>query len=404
MTDISLLIHKFLKDELNDSEKLELQAWREESDVHNRIFEKLTGEDYLLAGVSHAYKIDSDETAQQKINVLIDEDQRATEYVQQSERITLRSIWPRLSVAAAILILLAVSAIYIIKRNHTQAPVMAEVKKAKPDIAPGTYKATLTLADGSVVVLDSITNKLIGQQGSTAIKNNNGQLVYSSDNSTGGSRGEMEILYNTVSTAKGQTYPVLLSDNSRVWLNSESSIRFPVSFAPGERKVQITGEVYFEVAHDAGKPFIASVNGVDIQVLGTKFNINAYGDEEAIRTTLIEGSVRVSKGGQKKQIRPGQQAQVISNDIKVVDNVDLDKIIAWKQGLFAFKGDKLVDVMRDLARWYNIDVVYEGSGTKDVEITGNIFRNWNLSEVLKILSTLNIDSRIEGRKLILKAQ
>jgi len=402
MTDIASLIHKFLKDELDEREKLELQEWRDQSDVNNRIFEKLTGEEYLLAAVGDAYKIDSDEVAQQKINALIDQDQQATGYVQQTDRITLRSIWPRLSVAAAILILLAVSAIYIIKKNHQEAPVVAEVKKAKPDIAPGTYKATVTLADGSTVALDSASNAIISQQGGIAVKNNNGQLVYDAKSSPVGGTGE--VLYNTVSTAKGQTYPVLLSDNSRVWLNSESSIRFPVSFAPGERKVQITGEVYFEVAHDASKPFIASVNGVDIQVLGTKFNINAYNDEEAIRTTLIEGSVRVSKGGQKKQIKPGQQAQVISNDIKVVDNVDLDKITAWKQGLFAFKGDKLQDVMKDLARWYNIDVVYEGSGTQDVEITGNIFRNWNLSEVLKILSTLNIDSRIEGRKLILKAQ
>jgi len=402
MTNIVLLIHKFLKDELDEGEKLELQTWREQSDVNNRIFEKLTGEDYLLAAVSDAYKIDSDEVALQKINALIDQSEQATGYVQQTDKITFRSIWPRLSVAAAILILLAVSAVYIIRKNHKEAPVVAEVKKAKPDIAPGTYKATVTLADGSVVSLDSATNKIIGQQGSTAIKNSNGQLVYDAKSSPAGGTGEM--LYNTVSTAKGQTYPVLLSDNSRVWLNSESSIRFPVAFAPGERKVQITGEVYFEVAHDASKPFIASVNGVDIQVLGTKFNINAYNDEEAIRTTLIEGSVRVSKGGQKKQIKPGQQAQVISNDITVLDHVDLDKITAWKQGLFAFKGDKLQDVMKDLARWYNIDVVYEGSGTKDVEITGNIFRNWNLSEVLKILSTLNIDSRIEGRKLILKAQ
>ena len=402
MTDITLLIHKFLKDELDEGEKLELQEWRAQSDVNNRIFEKLTNEDYLLTAVGDAYKIDSDEVAQQKINVLIDQEQQSTALMPETNRITLRSIWPRLSVAAAILILLAVSAIYIVNRNRHSKTVVAETKKAKPDIAPGTYKATLQLADGSIVSLDSTTNKVIGQQGNTAIKNNNGQLVYNSKSSPSG--GRAEVLYNTVSTAKGQTYPVLLSDNSRVWLNSESSIRFPVSFVANERKVEITGEVYFEVAHDASKPFIASVNGVDIQVLGTKFNINAYKDEDAIRTTLIEGSVRVSKGGQKKQIKPGQQAQVISNDIKIVDNVDFDKITAWKQGLFAFKGDKLQDVMKYLARWYNIEVVYEGNGTKDVEITGNIFRNWNLSEVLKILSTLNIESRIEGRTLILKAQ
>jgi ferric-dicitrate binding protein FerR (iron transport regulator) len=403
MTDITLLIHKFLKDELDEGEKLELQEWRAQSDVNNRIFEKLTNEDYLFTAVGDAYKIDSDEVAQQKMNVLIDQEQQSTAHLPEGNKITLRSIWPRLSVAAAILILLAVSAIYIVNRNRQPKAVVAETKKAKPDIAPGTYKATLQLADGSIVSLDSTTNKIIGQQGNTAIKNNNGQLVYNAKSSPSGGQGEA-VLYNTVSTAKGQTYPVLLSDNSRVWLNSESSIRFPVAFVSGERKVEITGEVYFEVAHDASKPFIASVNGVDIQVLGTKFNINAYKDEDAIRTTLIEGAVRVSKGGQKKQIKPGQQAQVISNDIKVVDNVDLDKITAWKQGLFAFKGDKLQDVMKDLARWYNIDVVYEGSGTKDVEITGNIFRNWNLSEVLKILSTLNIESRIEGRTLILKAQ
>jgi transmembrane sensor len=142
---------------------------------------------------------------------------------------------------------------------------------------------------------------------------------------------------------------------------------------------------------------------MNVQVLGTKFNINAYSGENAIRTTLIEGAVHVTKGSQGKQLKPGQQAQVIANEIKVSDHVDLDKIIAWKNGYFTFKSDKLEDVMGDIARWYDIEVVFEDNA-KNVEINGDIHRSSNLSEVLKILSLLKVESRIEGKKLILKAQ
>lgn len=396
MTDIALLIKKYLKEDLDEKEEQELESWKNQSEANRQIFEKLTDDNYLLQAVSDSYKIDSDEIAQQKINVLIDADQATTGIAKET---LVRSIWPRLSVAAAVLLLLAVSAVYFLRKNQQPDTRVTKTSNETPDITPGTYKATLRLADGRSIVLDSATMGQLAQQGGIQVLNKNGQLVYTPSNA----EGKGEVLWNTLSTAKGQTYPLLLSDGSRIWLNSESSIRFPVFFKGDLREVQITGEVLFEVAHDPSKPFKVTAKDINVQVLGTTFNVNAYNDEDAIKTTLIEGSVQVSSGVQRKKIRPGQQAQVVANEIKVVENVAVDKIIAWKQGYFRFKEDKLSEAMKNIARWYNVDVVFQGNAG-NVEFSGDIHRSSNLSEVVRLLAAMDVDARIEGRKLILKAQ
>ncbi|THU40465.1 DUF4974 domain-containing protein [Niastella caeni] len=393
MTDIALLIHKYLKEELNSRERQELEEWKTQSESNQHIFEKLTNDEYLLSAISDAYKIDPDEVAQRKINALIDSDQQTT-------ATKIRSIWPRLSVAAAILVLLSITTIYILRKKQEPGTDLVNTSKAKQDITPGTHKATLKLSDGRSIVLDSAALGQLAKQGNAQIINKKGELVYSAPNK-GGQEGA--VLWNTLSTAKGQTYHLKLSDNSVAWLNSESSIRFPVLFTGDKRQVEITGEVFFEVAHDADKPFTVMARGIYVNVLGTKFNLNAYEDEEAVKTTLVEGLVKVSKGDQGKQIKPGQQAQVIANEIKILDNVDVDKVTAWRQGYFRFKEDKLSEAMKNIARWYNIEVVFEGSAA-NIEISGNIHRSSNLSEVLKLLAAIDVNTRIEGRKLILKAQ
>lgn len=394
MTDIAQLIQKYLKEELSEEELQQLQDWQQQSEGNRRIFNKLTDDEYLMQAVTDHYKIDSDEVALQKINARIDADQQP----QNTDTYTgARTIWLRLTVAAAILVVLATSAVYIFRKKQQNAGV-AQSTQSTQDIAPGGYSATVTLADGRSIALDSAGTGQLPQQGGTQVLNKNGQLVYTE--AVG--HGQSEVIWNTLSTSKGQTYPLLLSDGSRVTLNSESSIRFPVSFTGNLREVQVTGEVFFQVAHDAQKPFKVTAKGMDLQVLGTSFNVNAYDDEDAVKATLVEGSIQIKKGIQKKVIKPGQQAQVLANEIKISE-VDVDKIIAWKQGYFRFKEDKLSDAMKNLARWYNIEVVFEGNAG-EVKISGDIHRSSNLSDVLKLLTAMDLSARIEGRKLILNAQ
>ncbi len=384
MTDVAQLIHKYLREEISEDELQQLNNWQQQSAGNRRIFQQLTNDEYLLQAVTDGYKIDSDETALQKINAQIDADLQPKGAV--------RPIWLRLSVAAAILVVLATSAVYILRRNQ-QGPAITH---STQNIVPGSNKASLTLADGRSIVLDSATIGELAKQGSTQVLNKNGQLVYTPVTDKG------EIIWNTLSTAKGQTYPLLLSDGSRITLNSESSIRFPVSFTGNVREVEVTGEVFFEVAHDADKPFIVTAGDMHLQVLGTTFNVNAYTDEAAIKATLVEGSIQVNKGIQKKIIRPGQQAQVLPNDIKVSE-VNIDKITAWKQGFFRFKEDKLSEAMKNIARWYNVEVVFEGNAA-DVDVSGDIPRTANISELIRLLAVIDVNARIEGKQLILKAE
>jgi transmembrane sensor len=391
MTDVAQLIHKYLKEEISEEELQELKDWQQQSAGNRRIFQKLTDDEYLLQAVTSHYKIDSDQTALLKINSRIDAD------LQPNSTVRMKPIWLRLTVAAAILVVLATSAVYILRRNH-QDPEVTQSTHPTQDIVPGSNKASLKLADGRSILLDSATIGELAQQGSTQVLNKNGQLIYTSSPSSDNSK----IIWNTLSTTKGQTYPLLLSDGSRITLNSESSIRFPVSFTGNVREVQVTGEVFFQVAHDADRPFIVTAGEMDLQVLGTTFNVNAYNDEDAVKATLVEGSIQVKKGIQKKIIKPGQQAQILPNDIKISE-VDIDKVTAWKQGYFRFKEDKLSEAMKNIARWYNVDVVYEGNAA-NVDVSGDIPRTANLSELIKLLAVIDVNARVEGKKLILKAQ
>src|SRR6185312_1588485 len=191
-----------------------------------------------------------------------------------------------------------------------------------------------------------------------------------------------------------------LSDGSKVWLNAESAITFPTAFTGNERKVTIKGEAYFEVAHDASKPFQVTVNGMQVQVLGTHFNINAYEDDDYIKTTLLQGSVKVTKGNESVLIAPGEQAKVnnASGDIKIKKDVDLDEAVAWKNGFFYFSHADLQTVLRQFSRWYDVDVEYEGVLPKRL-FEGKIQRSLNLSEALRILETNDVHFKIMGKKI-----
>ncbi len=300
--------------------------------------------------------------------------------------------------AAAIFLLLAAGSYFFINKEHSKKEVAAVKKNVLiNDVSPGGNKAILTLANGATIILDNAKNGALTQQGnSKVVKLDDGKLAYNSN----GTNSPASVEYNTVSTPRGGQYQLTLSDGSKVWLNAESAITFPTAFTGNDRKVTIKGEAYFEVAHDASKPFQVTVNGMQVQVLGTHFNINAYDDEGEIKTTLLEGSVKVSKGPESKLITPGQQAVVSSTEPKiVVQQADVDEAVAWKNGLFHFNNADLQEVMRQLSRWYDVNVMYDGTIPKR-EFAGEMQRDLNLSQVLELLVKNDVHFKIDGKKII----
>lgn len=295
--------------------------------------------------------------------------------------------------AAAALVLIAAGTFFW-QRSAVPETGMAARTETVNDAAPGTSKATLTLADGTVVPLDSNMDRVL-RQGAAAIRQQGGLLSYDV-------QGETSVVsYNTLKTPRGGQFQVRLPDGTQVWLNAASSLRYPTAFQGEERLVEITGEAYFEVVKNAGMPFRVKVNGrAAIEVLGTDFNVNAYEDEAAIHTTLLKGSVRVSSGGHTAMLRPGQQAQ-IGKAISVKDDADLEKVMAWKNGVFNFHNAGLKEMMRQLSRWYDIEVVYSGQ-IPEREFWGKMGRNLTLSQVLKGLEGTGVKFEIKdnGKKLV----
>jgi ferric-dicitrate binding protein FerR (iron transport regulator) len=311
-----------------------------------------------------------------------------------------------LRVAAAIIILISMSVFVFtqitVNRKTNDGVVKVEpLDNANNDILPGGDKAILTLANGSQIILDSAANGVVAQQGKTEVmKLANGQLVYK-----GAGDQENDVLYNTMATPRGGQYRLVLPDGSRVWLNAVSSIRFPTAFTGNERKVEITGEAYFEIVKDEFRPFrvlVKPVSGNDdmeVTVLGTHFNINAYQDEPAIKTTLLEGSVKVTNGTNHTVIKPGQQTQLnINGVIKVIQDADVAEVVAWKDGRFEFNDTDLKTIMRQVMRWYDVDVEYQNN-MPDRYFTANISRNKTLSGVLTILKLSDVGFKLEGKKL-----
>lgn len=314
-------------------------------------------------------------------------------------RVTSRRRW-RWVAAAALLALAAGGYFWLFDKTAIKADVVEQ-----RDIAPGKQGAVLTLADGSEVVLDSMSNGTIARQNGAQLVLSEAQLSYQPSDGPSAA-----TTYNTITTPKGRQFRVALSDGTQVWLNAASSLRYPTAFSGGQRLVEVTGEAYFEVAPDPGKPFFVNVsNKADIRVLGTHFNVNAYDNERNIAATLLEGSVRVSTrtAGSAPaaaiSLRPGQQALISrtapGNPIRVHDKADTESATAWKNGLFSFEGIPFADIMRQLERWYDIEVIYE-NGVPDIEFEGAMTRDVSLNGLLTILGRSGIQFRLDGRKLI----
>lgn len=322
----------------------------------------------------------------------LEEDQQASirQLLNEIEQTNKRRLWPFAAIAASILVFLTCGILFL--RPRPQKTSVAVHKVLKNDVAPGGNKALITLANGSTIVLTGAKNGTLASQGGIKIdKTADGQVTYAA---AGGNNITQALTYNTATTPRGGQYQFILSDGTKVWLNSASAIKYPVEFVGNERKVELTGEAYFEVAHNAKKPFRVVSNGQTIEVLGTHFNVNAYADELSVRTTLLQGSVKISSSGSSAVIKPGEQSAVVNGNIKV-QNVDVDAAVAWKNGLFNFEDSNIEEVMRQLARWYDVDVKYEGK-IPSRRFSGEISKNVNASQILDILAFKKIHFKIEG--------
>lgn len=314
-----------------------------------------------------------------------------------------RRIW---TVAAALLLLTGVAFIWKELTGNTEdkkaAPVTATLSMAA--IEPGKEGAILTLADGSQIVLDSTADGIIGKEGNAQITLKDKQVVYKAEATQAGALAE--TAYNVMATPKGRQFQLVLPDGTKVWLNAASSIRYPVAFNKKERRVEVSGEAYFEVAHNKNWPFFVETKNQVIQALGTSFNVNAYGDEQVEKTTLIEGSVSVNAYQQAARpsstiLRPGQQAKLRydKQQVSVLENQS-EAALAWKNGYFNLENIPFDQVMKQFERWYDIQVLYE-NGVPDLRFVGGLSRQMKLDALIRTLHVSEVHFKMEtGRKLI----
>lgn len=293
-----------------------------------------------------------------------------------------RRLWPRIAAAASIILALSFGGFLLLHKRAIQQTAQLQ----KNDIAPGHNQATLTLANGKKIILTKGLKGQLAMQGTTIIQATNNDIRYHSTNNN------EQVSYNTLATARGEQspYPLVLADGTKVWLNAQSSITFPTAFNGKERIVKLSGEAYFEVKHNAGQPFKVQTEKQTIEDIGTSFNVNAYPDEPATTTTLIAGSVKVNN----LTLEPGQQTD--GGNIKTVNTA---RYTAWKDGDFNFEGDHIAAIMRQLSRWYNIEVSYQGTVTPN-DFYAEISRSKNISAILRALEkTKGVHFKIEGRRV-----
>jgi transmembrane sensor len=305
-----------------------------------------------------------------------------------------------MAAAAAVLLTMigAGSYFFLLKKPEASATQPETAKTKLRDLPPGRDAAVLTLADGRTIILDSASGT-ISQQGGATVINLNGQVSYANTSKDKAST----VVYNKVNTARGNQYQLILADGSKVWLNSASSLRFPTAFTGDRREVELDGEGYFEIVKNAAKPFHVKTQTQDVEVLGTHFNVNAYNDETVVKTTLLEGSVRVNQlltgNGQSAILKPGEQAVLKANSPFTIDHSpDIEQVMAWKNGWFEFEKTDIRTIMRQISRWYDVDIRYETKIDNET-YGGRISRNLNLSNILKMLENYGVHFKLEGKTL-----
>ena len=388
-------------------------TWLLQQYLDNRLTKEEQEElDRLLQQDDHAGQM------RQELEALIDREQGLQDYQHADwdplfRKIRARTARPvkhmqqRWLTAAAALILFSVAAWLLFNGRSTHRSLAATTSAKQPpaaDITPGGNKATLTLADNTTIDLDAAKVGVLGQQGNTQlIKHKDGQL---SLRAAGPKATAVTMTYNLLTTPRGGQYQLVLPDGSKVWLNAASRLKFPTSFGGKERLVELQGEAYFEIARNPSMPFKVSLMGdqhAHIEVLGTHFDVKAYADEPAIHATLLEGSVRVRRGETATLLQPGQEARWNSSTDLKVTTADVEETIAWKNGLFKFNEATIEEVMRQLSRWYDVEVVYVNGIPNDL-FRGEIYRNVSVSKVLKVLEASGVHFTVEGKKILVKDQ
>jgi len=382
---LDYLLEAYIKQRCSEAERLELMRLIHEGQDQDTIREWM---DQSRRHFIASYELNEQSADQIFTNILQSAPAAVVPIHATSKRAPVPLVW---WAAAAVLIAVGFGTLWLL-HPFSPAPPVAQTLVSHNDVAPGATRARLTLANGQQIVIDTAAIGTLAVQGRTEVVKTNGDLHYKGQYATA-------ALYNTLSTGRGeQSPPLTLSDGTKVWLDAASSIRFPVVFTGRQRVVEITGQPYFEVAQNAAMPFIVKKGDLAIEVLGTHFNVNAYDDNADMRVTLLEGAVRVRKGTQSATIQPGDQAVVDGNMISV-NKADVSAVMAWKNGLFSFDEADLPAIMKQLARWYDVEVVYEGTVTPR-SFGGKMQRDLNLSTVLHGLEKNKVHFRIEGKKII----
>lgn len=405
MDRIKYLLLQFLREQSTPAEQAELEAWLNAGPANQALLAELQDQAVVTEAMIDLDQLDRAgqwEKVHRYAEAYRPAPEPTTHYTGRLEEIRERKPVRRMSwiAAAAIIALLGTGAWWLFNQQLPTAPTVATANIHDVP-APARSCATLTLAGGQQLDLDSAASGTLAAQGNTHIqKTASGQIAYLATGAPGDA-----LLYNTLTNPRGsQLVTLTLSDGTRVWLNAESSIRYPAVFIGGERTVEMTGEAYFEVAKDAAKLFKVTAVGQTINVLGTSFNVNAYVDEPDVSTTLVEGKVQVEIQGTGKVLTPGMQlaASRQNQGISVTQGANIEKVLAWKNGRFAFEGADVQTVMRQLARWYDVTVSFEGA-IPHREFNGKLNKTLTLDQVLQILTKTRIHYTIEpNRQLIIR--
>ena len=365
------LLHKYLSGTCTPDERLQVEQWYRQLDLQGKLpaMEEMESD---LANVRERLP---------------------------RKRVQRLAPWYRYAAAAAIVAVMAIGAyVYVFQSERPDTGTGSVATSLPDDLAPGGNRAILQLADGTEIVLDEQPDGTVAQDGQHAIyKHADGELVYQPEAS--GIAERDAPAFNRLQTPRGGQYHLVLPDGTQVWLNAASTLTYAISGATQERLVQLDGEAYFEVARDPDRPFRVASRGQVVEVLGTHFNVNSYPDEPLVRTTLVEGEVKVNGTTNERPVvlAPGEQAQWAEGNQLTVRKVDVAQAVAWKNGKFNFNDSDVATVMRELSRWYDVDVVFEGE-KPDMTLSGEVYRNTNASNVLDILAFYDLDCRIVNQQ------
>lgn len=386
VSEIRVLIIKQLRETLSQEEDTALQSWIAASEHNRALYEELTDDESL-------YKALMEYIGFRKT---IAPERQEAEPMQAA-----RSNWWHYIAAASVLLMIAVVG-YIWFKPTSQPVVTNEKAQPVPNIPPGKDGAVLTLSDGSQIVLDSAANGKLAEQGTATITHQDGQISYRA-----GSQPKGKVLYNTTSTPRGRQYKLQLSDGTSIWLNAASAVTYPTGFEDDKREITISGEVYLEVKHDKGKPFIVHIANSDtyIEVMGTQFVVNAYVDEPYVRTTLLNGEIQMTARVQGKstsyRLQPGNQTKLSHENLELIKVANTEEATAFMNGFFYFDKADIKMVMRQLEKWYDLQVSFtQPVSTRTFE--GEIQRNLPLPVVLKILERNGVQFSVAGNRVVVK--